>query len=85
MLGWLICVVLAVLVLAAIYAYAALDSLDEGFDEDWTPTREDMQASREREKSQLIVGAMRRDREAAFAAHTGSPLGEVPRVPKEGA
>jgi hypothetical protein len=80
MLPWLIGG-FALIALAANYACAVLDSLDESFDEDWTPTPEELQASREREKSQLIVTAMKRDRDAAFAAWAGTPLGEVPRVP----
>jgi cell division septation protein DedD len=86
MLPWLIGGFAALIALAAIYACAVLDSLDESFDEDWTPTPEELQASREREKSQLIVTAMKRDRDAAFAAWAGTPFGEVPRIPpKEGA
>ena len=71
--------------LAAVMACALGAAYDRAAEDLDGLTPGELLAQREHEKSQLIVNAMTRDREAAFAAHAGSPFGEVPRVPKEGA
>jgi hypothetical protein len=79
--AWFVGILAALLAFSALFSRLVDDAMDRGFDEDWTPTHEELMAAREHEKSQLIVSAMTRDRDAAFAAWTGTPFGEVPRVP----